>query len=170
MEKPPGSFKIFVKHPSQGLTDWLDVENDTTVEDVTKMISQHHMDLNQRDIMLKHKGFPLAEGKKLSDYELGHCSSVQIVDEEPTNVDDKNCKFVCPISVEGLMQQYEVLATETIYEFKQRISRDFGYPIKKQVFKQCGKRLDDSITLKELSYKDSGFVKLDPPLEVRICD
>ena len=47
MQKEQGTFKIFVKHPSQGLTDWLDVEEDTTVEEVTKMISSQHMGLNQ---------------------------------------------------------------------------------------------------------------------------
>ena len=82
------------------------------------MISSNHLVLNQRDIVLKHKWNPLDEGKKLSDYDLGHLSNVKIVDAEPTNIDAKDAKFVVPISVEGLMQQYEVLATENIYELK----------------------------------------------------
>ena len=45
-----GSFQIFVKHPSMGVTDWLDVEQETTVDDVTKMISNQHLDLNAKDI------------------------------------------------------------------------------------------------------------------------
>ena len=118
MQKEQGKFQIFVKHPSQGLTDWLDVEQETTVEEVTKMISSQHMHLNQRDIVLKHKGYPLAGTKKLSDYELDHCTCIEIVDDAPTDVSSRDATFTVPIFVEGLMQQYEVLATETIYEFK----------------------------------------------------
>lgn len=118
MQKQPGTFQIMVKHPSNGLTDWLDVQEETTVEDVTKMIGHNNLHLNARDIQLKYKGYPLEMGKKLSDYELDHCSSVQIVDEEPTDIDAPSTKVLCPVAVEGLMQQYELRPTLTIYEFK----------------------------------------------------
>ena len=104
MQKQQGTFQIQIKHPSQGLIDWLEVEEDTTVAEVTKMISNQHSEMNQKEITLKHKGVPLADGKKLSDYELEHCSSVQVLDDTPTDIDAKDAKILVPVNVQGLMQ------------------------------------------------------------------